>query len=1233
MHLYNLTLSAPSNATAAVVGQFSGTKQQEIVVCRGGTRLELIKPDTTTGKTNILVDQNAFGNIRSLASFRLTGGTKDYLIIGSDAGRITIAEYDVKTNQFSATHQETFGRSGARRIVPGQYLATDPKGRAVMIGAVEKAKLVYVLNRDAAANLTISSPLEAHRPNAIIHAIVGVDVGYENPLFATLEVDYEEADRDSTGEAAANAEKLLTYYELDLGLNHVVRRWSSAVDPRSNHLVQVPGGYNQNSERWEGPSGVLVCSEDYITYKHNVGEDHRVPIPRRRNPIEREEERRGTIIVASVCHRMKTTFFILLQTENGDLFKITIEHRGEDMVSMKIKYFDTVPVATNLCILRAGFLYVAAEAGPGLLYSFQKLGDDDDEPEYSSQDLPALGMTDIAPTPPFFTPRPLENLILTDEGVGLDPLLDSKLLNPLGADTPQIFTACGKGPRSSLKMLQHGLDVQEAVSSELPGIPKSVWSTKIRQEDAYDSYIILSFVNGTLVLSIGETIEEVNDSGFLTSAPTLAVQQLGVDALLQVHSGGIRHIMADKQITEWTTPETSTGEPSIIVQAATNDRQVVVALEPSNELVYFELDMDGQLNEYQERKPLGASVLTLSMAEVPSGRQRTPYLAVGCQDQTVRIISLDPESTLASISIQALTAPPSSICIAEMNDYTIDRNHPTMFVNIGLSNGILLRTTLDPISGQLTDTRTRFLGARAVRLVRVKMQGDQTAVLALSSRSWLSYTYQRRTHFTPLLFGSLDDAWSFSAEMCPGGLIGITGGNLWIFTIPTLGQKLKIDSIPLSYTPRRMASHASYPNLIFTVESDHRSLSQWEKEDRLQELDRELKPNQIGVLNLPASTFGLIKAGAGYWSSCIRIIDVKESKSIFTLELQENEAAFSLALVHFVHNPLKETNGTASSRHEIPYLVVGSGTNIKLNPRSSKKNYLTVYALQEEGRTFSLVHRTEVENIPLVIKPFMGKLLAGIGKSLRMYDMGKKKLLRKCENKNFPQSIVSIQTQGSRIIVGDMQESAFYVTYKSSENRLLIFGDDVLPRWITSLVMLDYDTVAAGDRFGNILINRMDSRVSANVDEDSTGLTIMHEKAYLQGAPHKTTLEAHFHLGDIVTSIHKASLVAGGREIIIYTGLSGTIGCLIPFTSKEDVEMMTTLEMHLRQEASLNLLGRDHINYRGYYVPIKNIVDGDLCEAFALLPMQRQLIIAEELDRSPAEINKKLESIRTTSAF
>ena len=70
------------------------------------------------------------------------------------------------------------------------------------------------------------------------------------------------------------AQQTLTYYELDLGLNHVVRKYSEPLEDHANMLISVPGGN-------EGPSGVLICSENYITYK-NFGDqpDIRCPIPR-----------------------------------------------------------------------------------------------------------------------------------------------------------------------------------------------------------------------------------------------------------------------------------------------------------------------------------------------------------------------------------------------------------------------------------------------------------------------------------------------------------------------------------------------------------------------------------------------------------------------------------------------------------------------------------------------------------------------------------------------------------------------------------------------------------------------------------------------------------------------------------------------------------------------------------------------------------------------------------------
>jgi splicing factor 3B subunit 3 len=46
-----------------------------------------------------------------------------------------------------------------------------------------------------------------------------------------------------------------------------------------------------------------------------------------------------------------------------------------------------------------------------------------------------------------------------------------------------------------------------------------------------------------------------------------------------------------------------------------------------------------------------------------------------------------------------------------------------------------------------------------------------------------------------------------------------------------------------------------------------------------------------------------------------------------------------------------------------------------------------------------LVHKTPMDEVPFAVAPFQGRILVGVGRMLRLYDMGRKKLLRKCENK------------------------------------------------------------------------------------------------------------------------------------------------------------------------------------------------------------------------------------------
>ena len=53
-------------------------------------------------------------------------------------------------------------------------------------------------------------------------------------------------------------------------------------------------------------------------------------------------------------------------------------------------------------------------------------------------------------------------------------------------------------------------------------------------------------------------------------------------------------------------------------------------------------------------------------------------------------------------------------------------------------------------------------------------------------------------------------------------------------------------------------------------------------------------------------------------------------------------------------------------------------------------------------RMISRTLQTPIDGLPSALCQFQGRLLAGIDNKLRIYDLGKKKLLRKCENRVGP---------------------------------------------------------------------------------------------------------------------------------------------------------------------------------------------------------------------------------------
>lgn len=603
------------------------------------------------------------------------------------------------------------------------------------------------------------------------------------------------------------------------------------------------------------------------------------------------------------------------------------------------------------------------------------------------------------------------------------------------------------------------------------------------------------------------------------------------------------------------------------------------------------------------------------------------------------------------LTMQALPAQPQSLSLATLVGASAQEHVPQLYLYVGLQNGVLIRNVVDESDGSLRDARKRFLGTRPVKLFQVTVLG-RPAVLCLSSRSWLSYTHQGRYHMTPLSYELLEYSSAFSSEQCPEGVVAISGNTLRIVTVERLGELFNQTVIPLRYTPRKMLVHPDHKNIL-VLETDHNAYSfkvkkelqatlNMDDEDD-EESDAEGKKTKKNAKKKAKKEgdegdegdedsdeekakeefIGSPQAGLNKWASCLRIVDPVQGETASILELEDNEAAFSCCAVKFYKDKAQADDAEWC-------LAVGTTRDYQISPPKCKAAFVHIYKWDSIGTSLTLLHKTEMEAPVLALCAYKGRLLVGVGNKLRIYDLGKRKLLRKAENKNFATGIQSIHVKGERIYVGDMVESFHFCKFNRKEKLLKIEADSLAPRYLTASCIVDVDSLAGGDKFGNIWISRLPAGVAEDIENDPSDGKALPKGQYgeiLTTKPRKLEEIVRTHVGEVVTHIQKTSLVPGGAEALVYCTLMGGLGILLPFTNREDVEFFTHLEMHLRQEAT-PLCGRDHLAYKSYYFPVKDCIDGDLCEQFAALAPAEQQSVAEELACTAAEVNKKLEELR-----
>lgn len=717
LYLYHLTLQKQTNFVHSCIGHFvdvdAGSKHGQSQLCVATeTHLELY--DTAEGELTLITRfQNLFTTITSMRSLDLphAGSSKNpsnwptFLVLTSDSGNLTIVQVTRHAGTFKLRTlvNQPLTRTTLRRTSPISYMEIDPNGRCIILSSVEQNKLCFLV--DFARELRISSPLEIIRPHMVTLDMTACDVNFNNPCFITLEMD----------NVAASLSVHLIFYVLELGLNHIVKKADYSVNPSANFILSLPdlskynittslndSNYDRDDDSMFNPF-VVIGFENHILIKDMNGfYSLKVQIPQRATASSHQK---CVTIISGIVQKLKNDFFVLLQSNYGDLFKLTINPDTNDRNRplVQLSYFDTIQNSNQLHIFKNGYLFALSEMNNNFLFQFEKLGVEND---------PSKFLTSKDPNKPLvFQPSTnLQNLSILSQQLNLNPLGSSQISSdsPLSIVT-QHYT------NSKILTLTSGVNYSNLISTNLPPNATKLWLIPHPAAiNDNNNLLFISFPKKTMILQIdNESMEELTPdeaarSTFkLSQDTTIHTCVMSSHSIIQVCTTELRQIVPIDN-TGFSNKLTWVPPAGIRIICATSSKTQLIISLSNYELIYFKIDSSSNsLIELTTHPELDTLPCKLAIVE---DSQHSDLLAIGDDEGMIKIMSLrdQKEDFLTVISLQLVNE--------KFSDMVMVRDPSTKLLNlhVGLVNGVYMRFHIQDIDGSFTDIKRRFLGLKPV---------------------------------------------------------------------------------------------------------------------------------------------------------------------------------------------------------------------------------------------------------------------------------------------------------------------------------------------------------------------------------------------------------------------------------------------------------------------------------------------------------------------------------------
>ena len=1187
MYLGNVPIKNSTSVSQSIVGNFISPNRQDLIIIKGSSKLELVHIEKLSSNNNyfynIEISLETFSHIRKITKIKDTYTNKDNIIVLSDSGKLVIFEIDINKKKFISIYKEIYGKSGCRRVTPGEYLAVDNKNRAIMIGAIEKEKFVYIFkdnDTDIISNNNkkiISSPLEVFNPQYICYDLVNLDEGFSNPVFASIEVkynsyqDWEHNDFIESDENSLN--KILFLYEVEIRNNYVAKLLQHQINKTAYKLLpihfEISNSKTNNSFFKDNYfyGCLLVFCKGFITFLKT--KENQIIINKNINIDKNKNE---LMIINDITYSDidKKEFCILMQSQYGDIYQIIINYNeNKNLENFTINNVFKCNTASTLSILDNNILFMGRETSDSEIYSITNNNN---------------------------------KLNLKSEMTinSLNALIDFKYLNSY----QKLYSISGNKESPLLKTLniKTSYNFINSLNQNLPANPLNIWILKKNFYDNYDSLIIFSFVNKTLVYLIEENsknLKEFKNCNFETKSTSLYINILKDSSFLQVLPNGILHIKTEKKTTFLKSS-------SLINCANSTNTQLIIGLE-NKELLYFEFDTT--LNK-PEIKVIGEKISFIEFCPVNENNLMSKYVAICINENNINILSLEKDKLFFLASSIKIPDDVSSIKILQIN-----KNYTDNFLAfVGLKNGVLVIINFNKTPGNTqfqAQIITKFIGENELKLFKLNLNFDDENLLFKYYDSIL-ITDNNNNYICK--FDEKND-------------------NYIDYSFRKVNIKENINLADNCYFP---LNNKKTENVTLLIQKKNIILGKFEYENLVPKKILKLKNKPKSIIPTLEDNLLILE------NNCIQIINIKNNKNELLDEISlKNESIISFHLIeNYCENSDKQL------------LLLGVAENYNSYPiKKYSKAFIYLFDIYLDIKnkylfTIKQKIKTETENIPMSICEYQNKILSGTYSELIMYEIGKEHLLKKSRSNIIKDDIISLSVYGDRILCATCRSSIYILKYNEISGMFyLLIADDFYSRYIHKVKFLDYDTIAGTDKFENFFVYRIPKidTIITNNDNILEGET--QYNSVLHGANKKFELINEIHIGEIITEFQTITLKeefddsnsenSENEELndnkikaILYGTISGGVGLFIQFNKREDALFFAQLELLLREYVD-EPTGRNILMSKSQYIPIKNIIDFNLIYEFFKLDNDLQKKIGEELGDKPVnEVKNKIAEIR-----